>query len=99
MLEFGRPRLARPGDLSRALGAAHRNAVVSGSSPRRTRPTVSKCVCRPCNCWATVCASRKRRSKGFASKIAVAPAVDFAYHTAAVASVIAWVAAIRILTR
>ena len=38
--------------------------VWSGSKPRRTRPTVSKCVWRPWTCWATVCASRKRRSKG-----------------------------------
>ena len=45
------------------------NVVVSGSSPRRTRPTVSKCVWRPCSCWASVCASRKRRSKAWLEKL------------------------------
>jgi len=45
-----------------------------GSLPSRCCPTVSKCERRPWTCWVTVLMSRKRRSNGFASKMAVAPA-------------------------
>ena len=43
-------------------------------SPSRTCPTSSKLWNWPCTCWITVCTSRKRRSNGLLSKIAVAPA-------------------------
>ncbi len=47
----------------------------SASTPSIQAPTVSKWLKRPCNCWVTVWMSRKRRSSGWPSKIAVAPAV------------------------
>jgi hypothetical protein len=42
--------------------------------PSRTCPTISKLANCACTCWITVCTSRKRRSNGLLSKIAVAPA-------------------------
>src|SRR5262249_15783619 len=48
--------------------------VRSASAPIIQAPTVSKWLARPCNCWVTVWMSRKRRSSGWVSKIAVAPA-------------------------
>jgi hypothetical protein len=62
----------RLGQLCASLSQSH--IRLSGSSPRRYCPTVSKCSCRPCNCCETVWMSRKRRSNGFAAKIASAPA-------------------------
>src|SRR3954451_5676056 len=42
--------------------------------PSSTCPTISKLANCACTCWMTVCTSRKRRSNGLLSKIAVAPA-------------------------
>jgi hypothetical protein len=59
----------------------HNHIVELGSRPSRYWPTVSKCSCRPCTCCETVWMSRKRRSNGFCSKIAVEPAAWYAVST------------------
>ncbi len=69
----------RQGGRQRQRDRAHRSLIAHSQrrlagAPSRCCPTVSKCERRPCTCCVTVLTSRKRRSNGLASKIAVAPA-------------------------
>ena len=67
------PAAARPrGSIPEPRRVRHTQRRL-GSLPSRCWPTVSKCERRPCTCCVTVFTSRKRRSNGLASKIAVAP--------------------------